>query len=116
MTHSLDVLDQVFALGCATDDPGGLPQLYFAADHQRVNRRRAVIVSVVKLTGLESAVPVELVGSGDEFWAWSHFTAMKTTGYIFPGFTALISFKHLLQQLIYTTKTQVSIIQGLCCT
>lgn len=77
VTHHLDVVEVVLGLGATADDPGRLAEAQASADHQSVAGFGAVVVLVVELVSLEGVVGVELVGTCQELWSWSHLTAFR---------------------------------------
>lgn len=65
----------VICLSGPSGDPGGLAQPEFAFDDQGVGGVPAEWVPVVELIGLEQAVGVKQVGSGEELRSRPHLTA-----------------------------------------
>lgn len=76
VTHQLDVVQVVLGLCATADDPGRLTEAQAATDHQSVAGFGAVVVLVVELVSLEGVVGEEPVGTCQELWSWSHFTAL----------------------------------------
>lgn len=76
MADDLYVAELVVGLGAPADDPGRLPEAYFASYDQGVDGVGAAIAAIIELIGLERVVVVEPVRSRDELRARSNLAAM----------------------------------------